>query len=138
MKLVIYMINMIFTIISIIGVIGYLVNLPVLTYIAAGIILTIDICLLFLPFYRKPSIIAFIIGPIVGFLINRSLLGVALGICIADIAYELLWLIIHKLFRLVLSGAKKNKVGDKYTCSKCGFEVEENTFECPNCSATFK
>ena len=133
-----YMISLIFTIISIIGIIGYLVNLPILTYIAAGIIVGVDIFLLFLPFYRKPSLVAFIIGPSVGYLINHSILGVALGICIADVAYELIWLLISKVFNLLLSGAKKNHVGDKYTCSKCGFELKASDRSCPNCSASFK
>lgn len=132
------MISLIFTIISIVGIIGYLIHLPILTYIASIIIVDVDLFLIFLPFYRKTSIIAFIIGPIVGYLINHSILGVALGICIADVAYELIWMLISKAFNLLLSGAKKNHVGNSYTCSKCGFEVKESDSRCPNCSASFK
>ena len=131
------MLDLIMLIISICGLLGYIFSVPVLTYVCAGIILGIDVLLLFLPFFRKPSFVAFILGPILGYIIQHSVLGIATGICIADIAYTGLWCLFRLLLKAIRSGAKKNKVNDKYICSKCGFEVKEKETVCPNCGSSF-
>ena len=131
------MLDLIMLIISICGLLGFIFNVPVLTYVCASIVLGMDILLLFLPFFRKPSFVAFILGPILGYVIQNSILGIAAGICIADIVYTGLWCIFRLLLKLLRAGAKKNKVGNKLICSKCGFEVKEKDDTCPNCGSQF-
>lgn len=131
------MFDFIMLIISVCGLLGYIFNIPVMTYICACIVIGVDILLLFLPFFRKPNFVSFILGPILGYLIQHSILGVAAGICLVDIIYTGLWCLFRLLLKLIRKGAKKNKVNDKYVCSKCGFEVKENETVCPNCGSSF-
>ncbi len=134
------MVNLVLLIVSLIGILGYLFEAPVLVYICAIISLSIDIFLYFLPFMRKPNIVAFIIAPLVGYLIDHSILGIALGICIFDVITFFFWEMIDLILYLFRKGAKKKKKqgSDELFCSKCGFTIKHNESVCPNCGAPFE
>jgi hypothetical protein len=130
-------IDFIIFIANILGVIGYFTELYVFTYIAVLLIIVIDIAYIILPFYRKPFIFTYLIGPAIGYIIFGSFEGGCLGIILLDLITFLARKLFYIIIELTRRGAKKNKVGSKYVCSKCGFEIKENVDVCPNCGGIF-
>ena len=132
-----FIIDIVIFITNLVGIIGYFTGFYVLTYIAVLLILIIDIAYQFLPFYRKPFIFTYLIGPAIGYIIFPTFEGGCLGIIALDLATYLARKLFNFILTLVRSGAKINVVDSKMICSKCGFELKEKESDCPNCGSSF-